>query len=243
MSPDVPPTGPDPEAITRSIRDMYPDSDVVTIEGGSFFSLDAERHFPNFATLVWSDDFDQASELSRPGVFRLNLGVGRATFDRLVGTIDDPDYAAFDRFLPHPIYRPALGSASSIRAMRHTATSSCRSWQRRTIDSLPSVRGTGTVPGSDRAGQPERANGFGQLCGLGRVPPLQDTHPVHGEPLRRLPCRHVHLEPHPTRVASRLEPRAVRLPLRCGSPRSRPPSAGRAACRRTGPWHGSSRRH
>jgi hypothetical protein len=41
---------------------------------------------------------------SRPGVFRLNLGVGRDAFDRLVGSMGDPDYAAFDRLLPHPVY-------------------------------------------------------------------------------------------------------------------------------------------
>ncbi len=104
MTSDPMPTGPDPEAITRFIRDTYPETDVVTIEGGSFFSLDPDRHFPNFATLVWTDDFDQASELSRPGVFRLNLGVGRATFERVVGGSVDPDHSVFDRFVPHPVY-------------------------------------------------------------------------------------------------------------------------------------------
>jgi hypothetical protein len=37
-------------------------------------------------------------------VFRLNLGVGRATFERLVGSMTEPDYAVFDRILPHPVY-------------------------------------------------------------------------------------------------------------------------------------------
>ncbi len=104
MSLDPLPTGPDPEAITQLIMETYPETDLVTIEGGSFFSLDAEKHFPNFATVVWSDDFDQASNLSRPGAFRLNLGVSRATFERLVGPDADPDYTATDRFVPHPIY-------------------------------------------------------------------------------------------------------------------------------------------
>ncbi|MDQ6878321.1 MAG: hypothetical protein M3082_11665, partial [Candidatus Dormibacteraeota bacterium] len=87
MSPESPPIGPDLEAVVRFIRETYPDADVVTIDGGTFFSLDAEKHFPNFATIVWKDDFDVApglsrpSDLSRPGVFRLNLGVSRATFN------------------------------------------------------------------------------------------------------------------------------------------------------------------
>jgi hypothetical protein len=109
MSSEALPTGPDPEAITQLILETYPATDVVTIEGGAFFSLDAEKHFPNFATIVWTDDFDQASNLSRPGAFRLNLGVSRATFERLVGSDTAPDYTATDRLVPHP---PCLRAAA-----------------------------------------------------------------------------------------------------------------------------------
>lgn len=99
------PTGPDPEAITHLLRETYPDADVVTIDGAVFFSLDPERHFPNFVTIVWTDDFgDTVSDLSRPGVFRVNIGVNRETFARLVGSMKDPEYSAFDRLLPHPVY-------------------------------------------------------------------------------------------------------------------------------------------
>jgi hypothetical protein len=44
----------------------------------------------------------------RPGVFRLNIGVGRETFERLVGSMAEPDYAALDRILPHPVYAKQL---------------------------------------------------------------------------------------------------------------------------------------
>jgi len=100
------PTGPDPEAIARIILERYPDTDVVEALGATFFSLDPETHWPNFATIVTTDEHDEGapSRLSRPGTFRLNLGVGRATFERLVGAVDQPDYAAFDRILPHPVY-------------------------------------------------------------------------------------------------------------------------------------------
>jgi hypothetical protein len=37
-------------------------------------------------------------------VYRLNIGVGKATFERLVGGLADPDYAAIDRIIPHPVY-------------------------------------------------------------------------------------------------------------------------------------------
>jgi uncharacterized protein DUF6194 len=104
------PTGPDPEAIKRTILENWPETDVVEIPGASFFSLDGEKHFPNFATIVWADDFDDGipSNLSRPGVFRLNMGVNRATFERLVGSMTAPDYLAFDGLLPHPVYAKQL---------------------------------------------------------------------------------------------------------------------------------------
>jgi hypothetical protein len=86
------------------IRQTWPDADVVTIEGGAFFSLDAEKQWPNFATVVWSDDFDQASNLTRPGFFRVNIGVGRERFQRLVGSVTEPDHTAVNRVLPNPIY-------------------------------------------------------------------------------------------------------------------------------------------
>jgi hypothetical protein len=46
--------------------------------------------------------------LRRPGVFRLNIGVSRATFERLLGADAEPDYTALDRILPHPVYARQL---------------------------------------------------------------------------------------------------------------------------------------
>ena len=87
------------------IRDAFPDAVVATIDSAAFFSLD-ETHWPNFATVVWTDEHDEGtpSNLARPGVYRVNVGVDRPTFQRLVGGLTDPDYAAFDRFVPHPVY-------------------------------------------------------------------------------------------------------------------------------------------
>ena len=92
------PTGPDPEAITAAILEAYPETDVVEALGARFFSLDPAKHWPNFATIVTTDEHDEGapSQLFRDGAFRLNLGVGRATFERLVVSATDPDYAAFD---------------------------------------------------------------------------------------------------------------------------------------------------
>ncbi|MEV4460536.1 DUF6194 family protein [Microbispora sp. NPDC049633] len=86
--------------------------------GDTFFYYDpddvpANRQMP-FATIVVTDyeGFDTASDLNRPGVFRVNIGVGRAVFEELLGYPpaahpahhDAVDYRAPDRILPHPVY-------------------------------------------------------------------------------------------------------------------------------------------
>ena len=38
---------------------------VATIESAAFFSLD-EKHWPNFATVVWTDEHDEARHRSLP---------------------------------------------------------------------------------------------------------------------------------------------------------------------------------
>jgi hypothetical protein len=102
-SPDV--SGPDPDEITAWITVTYPDTVVSRAMGATFFSLD-ESQWPNFATIVTTDEHDMGnpSDLAREGVFRLNIGVGRQTFERLVGSVTEPDHAALDRVVPHPVY-------------------------------------------------------------------------------------------------------------------------------------------
>jgi len=71
---------PDPETITTYIRATYPE------------------------TVVTTDEHDTDSFLTRPDVFRLNVGVDRSTFERVAGLAREPDYTALDRLLPHPVY-------------------------------------------------------------------------------------------------------------------------------------------
>ena len=106
MTVETLPTGPDPEAIARFIRERWPETDVARAMGAWFFSLDPERHFPNYATIVTTDEHDEGapSDLARPGVFRLNIGVAGETFARLARSGAEPDHAALDRILPHPVY-------------------------------------------------------------------------------------------------------------------------------------------
>ena len=97
--------GPTPDTIIDHIRATYPDADIFRIPGATFCSLDPERHFPNFVTIVENDDHDQASDLTRRGLFRLNIGVDRATFERIAADAGpDPDTTAADTLFPHPVY-------------------------------------------------------------------------------------------------------------------------------------------
>jgi hypothetical protein len=78
-------------------------------------NVDLQHRMP-FATIVTKDygDFDNASQLDRPHVFRLNIGVSRDTFRDLFGAPSGAegeqnpsyDYAALDRLMPHPVYAP-----------------------------------------------------------------------------------------------------------------------------------------
>ena len=69
--------------------------------GDWYFYAGPDDRMP-FATIVVGDypGFDETSRLDRPGVFRLNLHVGR---DEMPGPADP---AELDRFLPHPVYAP-----------------------------------------------------------------------------------------------------------------------------------------
>ena len=96
--------GPDPDSITRYITETYPETVVAEAMNATFFSLD-DRQWPNFATIVTTDEHDHASNLSRPGIFRLNIGtLSRETFARLVGDADPQDFTVLDQVLPHPVY-------------------------------------------------------------------------------------------------------------------------------------------
>ena len=116
----------DQDAIIQYVADTFAGIEVMRPTegpgaGDTFFyydpqhNLDPTRQFP-FATIVTKDygDFDNASQLNRPEVFRLNIGVSRDTFRALFGYAPGEastqstayDFAALDRLMPHPVYAP-----------------------------------------------------------------------------------------------------------------------------------------
>ena len=124
----------DEASITQFITDTFDGVNVVVASrkagspeiawGDSFFIYDPGRQLPPagqfpFATIVTKDygDFDFASRLDRPGVFRLNIGVGKETYRSLFGPQPSPppaggvvetghDFTTLDQLLPHPVYAP-----------------------------------------------------------------------------------------------------------------------------------------
>ena len=111
--------------IARYVGATFAGVDVVTVEAcDSFFFYNPDDRVPPdhrfpIITLVTGDRYDQFSDLDRPGVFRLNIGIGKETFRARFGKPQLPgseegeddsgaasafDFTALDQVMPHPIY-------------------------------------------------------------------------------------------------------------------------------------------
>ena len=95
-------------SVADYITQTFPGVETTTNFGYTFFFYRSDRILP-FATLASSDyDYDHISNLDRPGVFRLNIGVSKQTFQSLFGTakvdINSYDFTALDVIMPHPEY-------------------------------------------------------------------------------------------------------------------------------------------
>jgi hypothetical protein len=100
----------DEASITRYITDTFAEVEITNNFGYTFFFYRTDHTLP-FATLISSDfEYDHVSNLDRPGMFRLNIGISRQTFQALFGTdrvdISSYDYTAADTIMPHPEYAP-----------------------------------------------------------------------------------------------------------------------------------------
>ena len=110
----------DESSVVKYITDTFRGVELVAADGNYFFFYDPDgttqpdHRFP-FVTLVTNDKYDQASRLDRPGVFRLNIGVSKATYQTLFGAQPTRpgaagvaetghDFTALDQIMPHPVY-------------------------------------------------------------------------------------------------------------------------------------------
>ena len=100
----------DESSIVDYITQTFPAVETTTNYGYIFFFYRSERQLP-FATFIATDnEYDHLSNLDRPGVYRLNIGISRETFQALFGTakvdVSHYDYTALDVIMPHPEYAP-----------------------------------------------------------------------------------------------------------------------------------------
>ncbi|HUR68649.1 MAG TPA: DUF6194 family protein [Candidatus Thermoplasmatota archaeon] len=111
----------DPERILQHLRSLE-GVEILSTEDTHYIFYDPEHDTPHdkrhpIVTIVTSDAHDQASALHRPGVYRLNMGVGRQRYRALFGPepswgkdggpVDTGhDFTLLDTLLPHPIYAP-----------------------------------------------------------------------------------------------------------------------------------------
>src|SRR5690606_19145326 len=107
----------DEASIIQYITRTFDNVRVVDAWGDRFFYYNPDRNQPDeiyFATLKsQGDEYDNISNLNRPSVFRLNIGIGKTTFQSLFGDQVRPsareidtsyDYTSLDQLLPHPVY-------------------------------------------------------------------------------------------------------------------------------------------
>ena len=100
----------DESSIANYIAETFPGVETTTNFGYIFFFYKTDHMVP-FATIASSDnEYERISNLDRPGVFRLNIGVSRETFQSLFGTekvdVGNYDFTALDVIMPHPDYSP-----------------------------------------------------------------------------------------------------------------------------------------
>lgn len=129
--------------ITSYITSTFEDVETAVNLGHTFFFY-RDDHMHAFATIASNgNEYEQISKLDRPGVYRLNIGVSRETFQSLFGKgkvdVSAYDFAALDVIMPHPDYssqhflcvlspsattfeqtRPMLAEAYDIARNRYT---------------------------------------------------------------------------------------------------------------------------
>ena len=129
-------------SISKYITDTLAEVETAENFGYTFFFYKSDHKMP-FATLASSDnDYDRSSKLDRPGVFRLNVGVSKQTFQSLFGPtaleMSRYDFTELDTIMPHPDYaaqhficvlspteatfqtlRPMIAEAYDIAKARH----------------------------------------------------------------------------------------------------------------------------
>jgi Family of unknown function (DUF6194) len=98
----------DEQAMHQYLVETFAGVETATNFGYTFYFYRDDHMLP-FATLIAADnEYNRVSNLDRPGVFRLNVGISKQTFQQLFEAdetgVEEYDFAALDRLMPHPEY-------------------------------------------------------------------------------------------------------------------------------------------
>ena len=90
------------------ITDTFADVETAVNLGYTFFFY-RDDHMHAFLTIASTgNEYEKISNLDRPGVYRLNIGVSRDTFQAMFGKgkidVSAYDFTALDIIMPHPDY-------------------------------------------------------------------------------------------------------------------------------------------
>lgn len=94
--------------ITGYITSTFKDVEMDVNLGYTFFFY-KDDHMHAFATIASTgNEYEKISALDRPGVFRLNIGLSRETFQAMFGKgkvdVSPYDFTTLDTIMPHPEY-------------------------------------------------------------------------------------------------------------------------------------------
>lgn len=133
----------DESFITSHITSTFENVETAVNMGYTFFFY-RDDHMHAFATIASTgNEYEQISKLDRPGVYRLNIGVSRETFQSMFGKgkidVSKYDFTTLNTIIPHPDYssqhflcvlspseatweriRPLLAEAYDIAMKRYT---------------------------------------------------------------------------------------------------------------------------
>lgn len=143
----------DENDISKYLLETFDSVDVINDQGNLFFFCDPKNKLP-FVTIITNNNYDNYSDLDRPGVFRLNIGIGKETYRSMFPVENLPaesgyDFTALDQVMPHPEYgrvywvcilnpsestfndlRPMLDEAYQNAVKKHNAAQSAKGLSR-----------------------------------------------------------------------------------------------------------------
>lgn len=93
------------QKIEQFIVERLPNVQKSEYFGYTFFFYGSDHILPFVSVAKSDNEHDDVSNLNRDGVFRVNIGIARDTFNKLFfDDQEDWDFTELNNFMPHPHY-------------------------------------------------------------------------------------------------------------------------------------------